>query len=193
MESNIFLENYYNCELEEKLQRTSQNINCKFWSVDNKCKTNCSLKIFDNPDPLQCLSCEKREPIVFLTVKNTEKVNTPSTIQKTINYTKAESSQLISGKVSKKTFNQRKNICLSCELRVNPKPELDSIGWCKGGCGCTIGNPRAGLTQKLNMPNVSCPKNKWGPEKGEGFNISDTIDSIKGIATSIKNLFEKDK
>jgi hypothetical protein len=43
------------------------------------------------------------------------------------------------------------------------------------------------------MPSVSCPKKKWGIEKGEGFKVADTLDSIKGVATSVKNLFEKDK
>jgi hypothetical protein len=151
------------------------------------------LNVFENPEPTQCLKCDKRESIVGITVKQTEQINSPSVAEKTINYTKAEISQMFSGKVSEEIFEKRKEICLSCEFLTNPKPDLDPIGWCKGGCGCVVGNPRAGLSQKLYMPSVSCPKKKWGIEKGEGFKVADTLDSIKGVATSVKNLFEKDK
>jgi hypothetical protein len=192
--AKIFLNTYYNCQLSTNAKRTSQHINCKHWSVDsNTCKTTCALNVFENPEPTQCLKCDKREAIVGITVKQTEQINSPSVAEKTINYTKAEISQMFSGKVSEEIFQKRKDICLSCEYRVNPNPELESIGWCKGGCGCVVGNPRAGLSQKLYMPSVSCPKKKWGIEKGDGFKVADTLDSIKGVATSVKNLFEKDK
>jgi len=192
--SKIFLDTYYNCTLTNKAKKTSQHVNCKHWSVDtNTCKTSCVLSIFENPEPIQCLKCDKREPIIGITIKQTEEINSPSIAEKTINYTKAEISQMFAGKVSEEIFQKRKDICLGCKYRVNPNTELESIGWCKGGCGCVIGNPRAGLSQKLYMPSASCPKNKWGIEKGEGFKIADTLDSVKGIATSVKNLFEKDK
>jgi hypothetical protein len=43
------------------------------------------------------------------------------------------------------------------------------------------------------MPTLSCPKGKFGIEKGTGFNVTDAVDSAKGIIKSVKNLFEKDK
>jgi hypothetical protein len=114
-------------------------------------------------------------------------------IEKTKSYVKAEGSQALQGKVSEEIFERRKQICMSCEFRVNDRNgNKDSIGWCKGGCGCSIGNPRAALSQKLYMPTVSCPKGKFGVEHGEGFNIKDAKDSAKGLLTSIKNIFKKD-
>jgi hypothetical protein len=196
MKSKIFLDSFYHCKptSESPFVRSFQDINCKAWSVDTtECKTSCALKIHDSPTPLECAKCEKREPIIDITIKKTELLESPSFIKKTINYAKAETSQIVSGKVSEDIFENRKKICMSCEHLTNPKPDVDPIGWCKGGCGCVVGNPRAGLSQKLYIPSVSCPKNKWGTEKGEGFKISDSLDSIKGIATSVKNLFEKDK
>lgn len=118
----------------------------------------------------------------------------PSFSEKAISYGKAEASQMLHGKVSDDIFNKRKELCMACHARVNPKPDEESIGWCKGGCGCTIGNTRAALSQKLYMPNITCPLKKFGPEKGSGFNINSAIDSISGIATSIQQtITDKDK
>lgn len=196
MKSKIFLDSFYYCKSTPQIPfvRSFQPINCRSWSTDTtECKTSCALKVYDSPSALECSKCEKREPLVDISIKKTELLESPSFIKKTINYTKAETSQMISGKVSEEVFENRKSICMSCEYRTNPKPDLDPIGWCKGGCGCVVGNPRAGLTQKLYIPSVSCPKGKWKNEKGEGFKVADTLDSIKGVATSVKNLFEKDK
>ena len=42
------------------------------------------------------------------------------------------------------------------------------------------------------MPTLRCPKGKFAEEKGEGFKVEDTIDSVKGIIKSVKNLLGKD-
>ena len=118
----------------------------------------------------------------------------PSFSQKATSYSKAEASQIFQGKVSEEVFEKRKALCMECPARVNVKPETESIGWCKGGCGCTIGSTRAALSQKLYMPNISCPLKKFGPEQGSGFNIKDAINSVTGIATAIQEtITDKDK
>lgn len=133
---------------------------------------------------------------LFLNDKN--KIKEKSFLEKTTTYLKAESSQATQGKISKENFEKRKEICLKCEYRANDivqkngQPLHDIIGWCKGGCGCTVGNPRAALSEKLYMPTLRCPKGKFAEEKGEGFKVEDTIDSVKGIIKSVKNLLGKE-
>ena len=195
-QNKIFLSTFYSCEpTEEKpVSQSFQHVNCKYWDVNQQsCKTFCSLNVFDSPTALQCATCEKREAIVGITIKQQPIIPQTTFVDKTVSYVKAESSQMINGKVSEKVFNKRKAICMDCSYRTNPKPESETIGWCKGGCGCVIGNPRAALSQKLYMPTVSCPQKKWAPDNGEGFKISDALDSLKGIKNSIQSLFKKDK
>lgn len=190
-------------------------VDCKNWRLNNL-EPECLLKLDTN----YCDSCPSKisregnytnPPIFVMTVKETDKNKNvvqekttkssfketpqePNFKQKAKAYIKAESSQVISGKVSEEIFEKRKSICMTCEHRISQhKTYKDSIGWCNGGCGCNLGNKRAALSQKLYMPTLSCPKGKFGPEKGEGFNVSDAVDSVKGIVTSVKNLFEKDK
>jgi hypothetical protein len=179
-------------------------VDCKNWRINNSIP-DCSLKL----DLNQCNSCTakqsrngdyKNPPIFVITIKNTEEkikkeeIREPTFIEKAKSYVKAETSQMALGKVDEETFEKRKAICMSCEYRVQShKTYKDSIGWCKGGCGCSLGNPRAALSEKLYMPTLSCPKKKFGPEIGKGFNIKDAADSVKGVAKSIVNLFEKDK
>lgn len=180
-------------------------VDCKNWRI-LKNLPNCALGL----DLEQCNTCPSKQtrngdfknpPIYVLSIKETEikqsspeKVEEPSFAKKAKSYVKAEASQVLEGKVSEEIFEKRKQFCMSCEHRVEQhKTYKDSIGWCKGGCGCSLGNPRAALSQKLYMPSLSCPKRKFGPEKGEGFNVSDATDSVKGIISSVKNLFEKDK
>lgn len=186
--------------------------NCKNWRILNgapdcklnldlnKCNT-CPSKIFRNGnynDP-QIVVFEKSEKFnnnieKIKELKKEETKKDPSFKEKVKNYAKAETSQMFSGKVSDQIFEKRKQICLSCEfLTKEAKNITDEIGWCKGGCGCVVGNPRAALSQKLYMPTLSCPKGKFGIEKGTGFNVTDAVDSAKGIIKSVKNLFEKDK
>lgn len=175
-------------------------VNCKHWSYDsNKCHVNCAISEINNPAPWDCAKCKKRSPLdnPNITSKKQEikeESKDPSFAEKTKNYIKAEMSQAVSGKVSKEIFEKRKDICMNCEYRVpSAGAAKDPIGWCKGGCGCSVGNPRAALSQKLYMPSLSCPRGKFGVEEGQGFNVKDATDSLKGIVKSVKNLFEEKK
>jgi hypothetical protein len=189
--TNIHLNQLYSCDN----QHFYKKINCKHWSYNKTaCDLVCSLKNI-NPSEKDCRSCSDRDP-VDLNIKDIKILSkveySPNPTESKIrSYAKAEVSQFTQGKVSEEIFNKRKEHCMSCERRKNPHPEGESIGWCTS-CGCGI-TPRAALSQKLYIPTISCPLNKFGPEKGEGFNAKDAIDSVKGIATSVKSLFEKDK
>lgn len=191
--SDLFLNIFYSCD--KKIHK--QRINCEHWNFnEEKCSISCELKNI-SPSIIDCAKCQERKKynsipeikssISKLTISAPKKINS----KKIKDYTKAEVSQFTQGKVSEEIFNKRKDFCMSCERRTNPHPEGESIGWCTN-CGCGI-TPRAALSQKLYIPTISCPLNKFGPEKGEGFNAKDAIDSVKGIATSVKSLFEKDK
>ena len=188
----MFLQNTYKCK---GGFIKNQYVDCKHWSVDtDRCKTDCSLNVINNPTVTDCSKCPKRESYNTKVILESKEINLSdkeeekSFIEKAKNYTKAETSQMFQGKVSQEIFEKRKEICMSCEFRVQEaKGAKDEIGWCKGGCGCIVGNPRAALSQKLYMPTLSCPKKKFGAEKGSGFNIPDSLDSVKGILTSIKN------
>lgn len=212
---NVTLPQYHICNNNSKAHIK---INCKHWIVkDETCTPFCNLKNV-NCNLYDCKKCEERDPISdprknkndtthpFVkemreklpqhnAFKITEsKVIDKSFTEKAISYGAAEASQIIQGKVSQQIFEKRKEICMACPYRVNESNNgKDEIGWCKGGCGCSVGNPRAALSQKLYMPTLSCPKGKFGVEKGDGFNITDAADSVKGIISSVKNLFEKDK
>jgi hypothetical protein len=216
----ITLQQYHVCERDKSI--FYKKINCKHWTVtEDSCSRFCNLKKIQCTDSI-CYKCEEREPINNVIPQENKRTNPivqemrnrfpqhnvykpapmpaeenekeKSFADKAKTYAKAETSQMVQGKVSKKVFEKRKAICMACEYRVETaKNNKDEIGWCKGGCGCTVGNPRAALSQKLYMPTLSCPKGRFGPEKGEGFNISDVVDSVKGVITSVKNLFEKDK
>lgn len=214
---NIILKQFVPCETKPNI--VYRKVNCKHWEVNGDCATRCKLK---NKDVSigDCKRCDVIDPIETLPQKlnerthplirdmkeklpqyNAFKVNgEPKTeeeksfAEKAKSYASAEASQILQGKISQEAFEKRKATCMACEYRVAfAKEQKDEIGWCKGGCGCSVGNPRAALSQKLYMPTLSCPKGKFGPEKGEGFNVADAADSVKGIITSVKNLFEKDK
>lgn len=195
----MFLKNTYKCK---GGIAKNQYVDCKHWSVDvTKCQTICSLKVINNPSVTDCSTCPHRESYKTRLILESKEVESQEEqieekpfMEKAKSYAKAETSQMVQGKVSHEIFEKRKSICMNCEYRVPKTREfVDEIGWCKGGCGCSVGNRRAALSQKLYMPTLSCPKGKFGPEKGEGFNVSDVVDSVKGIVTSVKNLFEKDK
>lgn len=188
-------------------------IDCQHWSAnDIDCKQFCSLKNIQVNKNF-CSKCDVRKPLTpaqelknLMPQKNiyttsekgiqfsenilTEQQN-KSFSGKALSYSKVEGSQLIQGKVSEEVFNKRKDFCMSCPQRTNPSPELEAIGWCKG-CGCSSKNPRAGLTNKLWMPNWECPEKKFGKENGQGFNVSDAANSLKGIVTSVASLFKGD-
>jgi hypothetical protein len=183
MNNDLFLNDRYICS--DKISK--QKINCEHWSYDqNNCSTYCSLKKA-SPTSINCFGCKERKQldVTQITVNKTEQ---PKTTDKIISYAKAEASQFVLGKVSDEVYNERKSICQSCEFLTNPKPEIESLGWCKGGCGCKIGNPRAALSEKLYMPALVCPKRKFGTAQGTGFNASDALNSVKGVATSLIEL-----
>lgn len=180
--SELFLNTLYSC----KENAYKQNLNCKYWSVDTtNCVTSCSLKKI-NPRPIDCFMCKERVALDETVVKQK-----PITAKKAKSYLKAETSQMFSGKVSEEVFEQRKNHCLTCEKRVNPEPEKEPIGWCQT-CGCGI-NKRAALSEKLYMPTISCPMNKFGPEKGTGFNITDAKNAVHGMISSVQQIIKNDK
>lgn len=184
-------------------------IDCQHWTMDNEnCSQHCLLKnITVNFNT--CYKCDVRKPLtpvdeikslipqtnIYTGSKNGIKFNKElleqkqSFTQKALSYSKVEGSQLVQGKVSEEVFNKRKQICMTCSQRTNPTPHIDSIGWCKA-CGCSSKNPRAGLTNKLWMPDWECPQKKFGKEEGQGFNIEDAANSLKGIATSVVSLFK---
>lgn len=113
-------------------------------------------------------------------------------MDKASSYTKAELSQMFTGKVSEEVFEKRKALCMECPRRNNPYPDKESIGWCKS-CGCSSKNPRAGLSNKLWMPSLVCPLNKFGKEIGSGFKPADAVDSVKGAIDSVTSLFKKEE
>lgn len=179
--SELFLNVKYSC----KPNAYEKHLNCKYWSVDtNTCAKSCSLKKI-NPTPKDCFLCKERIPVDENVIKES------ITPKKVVSYAKAETSQFFSGKVSEEVFEKRKECCMSCERRVNPEPENESIGWCKT-CSCGI-NKRAALSEKLYMPTISCPLNKFGPEKGIGFNIEDAKNAINGVLDSVKNIISDNK
>jgi hypothetical protein len=200
---DIFLNEYYHCDSGNGNTRIDrQKINCKHWSTDSSgCEIKCALNVLNNPKWTDCLKCEKRERVVdfdkskFAPKKLSSeqvRIQEPSLLKKVISYGKAEASQFINGKVSDEIYNKRKETCLACDYKLNPVPETEPIGWCKGGCGCKVGNPRAALSQKLYMPTIACPLKKFGPEVGNGFNVVDAFDSLKGAATAINETIKPD-
>lgn len=184
---NISLKQLYSCDgkfFKEK-------INCKNWSIDiDQCKTECSLKKI-NPSWSDCFNCSDINYILQPQEINEEKsINievskniSPSAFFKAKTYAKAEMSQIIQGKVSEEIYEKRKQICLSCDKKIN-NDQNESIGWCTA-CGCGT-SARAALSQKLYIPSISCPLKKFGPERGDGFNTKDAINSVKGIINNIK-------
>lgn len=181
MSEDLFTNEKYQCK--DKIYR--KKINCEYWSVDsNTCKASCSLKHI-NPSDANCFICTERKKLLNVVIQ-------PLTIEATTKYVKAETSQIFQGKVKEEIFEKRKNICLSCDKRKNIQPEAESIGWCTA-CGCGW-KSRAALSKKLHIPTLQCPLNKFGPELGTGFNLKSALESVSGIATSIKEtLIDKDK
>lgn len=182
MNNDLFLTDRYQCDN----LISKQKINCEHWSYNKTdCSTYCDLKKA-SPSSINCFGCKDRKKLdtTQLTIKNTDE---PSLTNKVVSYAKAEGSLFVLGKVSVEVYEERKKLCSSCEFLTNPKPEIESLGWCKGGCGCKIGNPRSALSEKLYMPALSCPKHKFGPSPGTGFNPSTAVNSVKGVITSVIN------
>jgi hypothetical protein len=209
--NNISLNQLIECGNPEKKLR---GVDCVYWNINtDTCQQHCSLKKI-NVVGLVCQVCKEKKPVKStpaeqmrgimeqtnyfngsgdkVKIKEEFLEKQKSFAEKAKSYSGIEASQLLQGKVSEEVFNARKEQCLACHKRVNPLPDIEKIGWC-GGCGCGSKNPRAGLSNKLYMPSWECPLKKFGKEKGEGFNIADATDSVKGVITSVKNLFSKEE
>lgn len=211
--NNITLSQVVKCELSGGYIPA---VNCTHWNYNSDtCSTYCTLKNKFVSYHKDCYKCTERveknkssspadqmkklmeQKNYYTNSKSGIKINEESKpelsfMDKAKSYSAVEGSQFLEGKVSEDVFNSRKEHCLSCPKLVNPSPETEKIGWC-GGCGCSSRNPRASLTNKLYMPKWICPMGKFGKEKGEGFNVSDAANSVKGVFTSVKNLFNKEE
>ena len=89
---------------------------------------------------------------------------TKFTLSNVIKYVKAEQSLATQGPVSLTVYEERKKICGECPHRKTHEKIPDPLGFCtKCGCGA---NPRARLTNKIKMPQTSCPLDKWGTSTG---------------------------
>lgn len=85
-------------------------------------------------------------------------------VKNMVNYLKAEQSLATQGPVSLKVYEERKKICGECPHRKMHDKVPDPLGFCtKCGCGA---NPRARLTNKIKMPQTSCPLGKWDTSTG---------------------------
>jgi hypothetical protein len=194
MHNPIFRKKNYTCADPHMYM---EEINCIHWSIETpSCKKTCAIGKVTSPDVLDCMKCQVRQgypekvlqddlkthKFTQLTVSKTPKTFT----EKAANYVKAESSQFFQGTVDDEIYNERKAQCMECPFRVNNiKDNQDEIGWCNT-CGCGIGTDRAKLSTKLRMPSLICPKHKFGPAVGKGFNIIDAVDSVKGAIKVIK-------
>jgi hypothetical protein len=203
--TNLYQKTLYDCKQQsESYVISQQKINCEHWFVDeSSCTTNCSLNVVNNPTAINCNSCSQRKPVAEvlvditkenkpIEVKYPEPLGTPSFTQKTIMYSTVEGSQFFGGRVSNRVYKKRKSICMGCPRRMNPTPDKEEVGWCTT-CSCGTKNPRAALSNKLWMPKAYCPLKKFGPESGNGFNIKDAMNSVKGFVQSVKNLFNHNK
>ena len=97
-------------------------------------------------------------------VMTKEEEKTKFSLKNVVSYLRAEQSLATQGPVSLKVFEERKKICGECPHRKTHDKIPDPLGFCtKCGCGA---NPRARLTNKIKMPQTSCPLNKWGTSTG---------------------------
>lgn len=205
---SISLPQYIVCKSDPTYVRLP--INCIHWNMNDDCSPYCKEKK-KNVTEFECRTCtirqahqqvqkpESRSPVSDLKNKlpqfnhyvSEDRKDDSSFLDKAKSYSKAEMSQMFSGKVSEEVFEKRKALCMACPSRINKDPDNEPIGWCRS-CGCSTTNKRASLSNKLWMPFLECPLKKFGKEQGEGFKANDAIDSVKGIMTSVKDLFSKE-
>jgi hypothetical protein len=216
---NISLNQFVFCDDVNKAGPGFTQINCKHWELKKgsnayDCSQYCNLKN-TNTNIKTCFSCQQREVLVELTEQNSNNpaqqiknhlpqfnfynsknqqigINDMAFKDKVKSYASAEGSQFLNGKVNQEVFEKRKAHCMDCHMRKNNNPEVDNIGWC-GGCGCSQSNVRAGLSQKLWMPALQCPLNKFGPEHGDGFKLKDAKDAIDGVIKSVVDFINPNK
>mgnify|MGYP001335518569 CR=1 FL=1 len=91
------------------------------------------------------------------------------------NYVSAEMSLWAQGAVPDEIYEERKNACTPCEYLKGAAEDL--IGWC-GSCGCGS-RERARLSIKAKMPNVSCPKDKWGEADAKHPGFKERITALR--------------
>jgi hypothetical protein len=213
---NISLQQFVICKKKPSISYTK--INCQHWHLDESgdCIPFCKLKN-TNVVMQDCMVCSLVKPIVEIKQQDARQSNSlaeqmrqklpqynyyrkdaikeepkdKSFLEKAAQYAKTEGSQLIEGKVSEEVFEKRKALCMECPRRMNPTPDSEPIGWC-ATCGCSAKNPRASLSNKLWMPDLVCPLNKFPQEKGEGFNVGDAVNSVKGAVQSVVSLFKSE-
>lgn len=211
---NISLPQYSVCETNPSI--VTLKVDCVHWEMKSDCSFYCNEKKINVNNKI-CKSCDIRKPFpkaepVFNNSpvsdlqnklpqfnvykapdQNTQQMlSEQSFLEKAKAYSRAEMSQMFTGKVSQEMYDKRKALCMDCPSRSNHTPETEEIGWCKS-CGCSATNKRAALSNKLWMPALECPLKKFGKEVGEGFKTTDAANSVKGIVTSVKDLFKKDK
>tara|TARA_R110002012_G_scaffold179281_3_gene344870 strand:- start:1708 stop:2418 length:711 start_codon:yes stop_codon:yes gene_type:complete len=113
-----------------------------------------------NPEQKKNINIKRPKPEVM----SKEEKKTKFTLSNIISYVKAEQSLATQGPVSLTVYEERKKICGECPHRKTNEKVPDPLGFCtKCGCGA---NPRARLTNKIKMPQTSCPLDKWGTSTG---------------------------
>ena len=106
-------------------------------------------------------------------------------------YAAAETYNALHGGAPDNVIAERLKICGGCEFRSTTykgATDPDNFGWCtKCGCG---NNPRALLVTKARLAQVSCPLTppRWEKVEGVGGSVASVVDSVKGVAQSIKHL-----
>ena len=117
-------------------------------------------------------------------------------VPKVSEYAKAETYNALHGAAPDDAIAERLKICGGCEFRKTTykgATDPDNFGWCSM-CGCG-NNPRALLVTKVRLAQVSCPltPKKWDTVTGVGGSAASVVDSVKGVAQSIKHLLTGNK
>ena len=117
-------------------------------------------------------------------------------VPKISEYAAAEAYNALHGAAPAAVEAERLKICGGCEFRLTTykgATDPDNFGWCsKCGCG---NNPRALLVTKAKLAQVSCPLTppRWDKVEGIGGSMASVVDSVKGVAQSIKYLLTGNK
>lgn len=134
--------------------------------------------------------------------RNKSKSSTPPprpsvpTVSQVSEYAAAEAYNALHGATPVDVEAERLKICGGCEFRATTykgATDPDNFGWCtKCGCG---NNPRALLVTKARLAQVSCPLTppRWEKVEGVGGSVASVVDSVKGVAQSIKHLLTGNK
>ena len=104
-------------------------------------------------------------------IREQEKQEALSLVEKAKSWVKAEVSQVLKGPVDDETYRQRLEACNAC-FRIE-RVEGAKLGFCTA-CGCGQ-NPRAELTVKAKMPESKCPIQAWGDPRAPRAPLPDTF------------------